>query len=315
MCVALYVGTRPSFFDGEACVDCPVARFVGCDRAGSIFDVQRVMRRRLVDVGEGVRMSEPLEVRWRLEPGHDLHASLSHVGVLAVCSCRDTCVVQLVNLRTNRRVKMEVEHRSLVGFYDDNVVLLTQFERLREAHMDQVFGKPHISTFEEVGTVKDIFPDTDVSTLNEKRMLYYSTLYGKLYKFDVDTRENEHIVFGGMPRSIASLTGISCGVEAVYYDDRDGCAYTLGEDSRRVDVNPPNCDHLTAILPSSSSPRDIGDAVFKYGTRLLRGGKTLDTERLVALSSGCSIVRVYRDVFLALDRSTGSWVLVRIAVA
>ena len=53
-CIALFVSGREDFFEEKACINCSVDIFCACDDADTLFDVDRVMRQKLVDLGEGV---------------------------------------------------------------------------------------------------------------------------------------------------------------------------------------------------------------------------------------------------------------------
>ena len=75
--VALYIAGEENFFVKEACINCPVDRFCACDDADVLFDIDRVMKQRFVDVGEGIRVSEPVTVEKGLWCGRDFFASLS----------------------------------------------------------------------------------------------------------------------------------------------------------------------------------------------------------------------------------------------
>ena len=83
---------------------------------------------------------------------------------------------------------MEVEHWTLCGFYDKNVLLLTYQETLRETRIEDVFEYPDIDIFKEIEGTDNITPWTDVSLLHEIRVLYYRTKNYKLCSFNVDTR-------------------------------------------------------------------------------------------------------------------------------
>ena len=71
---------------------------------------------------------------------------------------------------------------------------------------------------------------------------------------------------------------------------------------------------LTTIFPSASDPKSIQDAVFNYECGLIKCGKKIDTSELMGFENYSSFVRIYKDIFLAYDTKTKSWVLLRIHV-
>ena len=82
---------------------------------------------------------------------------------------------------------MTVESDNLVGFYDDVALLLTYRYSLRKTTVKCVFNNPNVAIFKEIKGTKSIAPPTDVSLLHIKRILYYPTIYYKLFPFNVDT--------------------------------------------------------------------------------------------------------------------------------
>ena len=85
-CLALYIVGRKEFFWEKACINCPVDKYCACDGADVLFDIDGVLRKELVEVGRGVRMTQPLKVEKGFLTGGHIHVSLSHKGVLAVCA-------------------------------------------------------------------------------------------------------------------------------------------------------------------------------------------------------------------------------------
>lgn len=207
---------------------------------------------------------------------------------------------------------MDVEGGTLVGFYDDRALLLMWGQLLRETTVRRIFDEPDIAVFEGIEGPSRVYPCTDVSLLNARRVLYYPTINGRLGVFDVDRRTNTEVEVGRTVRTMASFTGIDCGVRAVFYSD-DRCTYTLGEDGALAEVGGSQSGFLNTAFPSPHS-RSVGDALLKYNSYLVRGGREVGTGGLVALEYNYSVVRVYRDTFLAYDRGTKSWLLTRIAL-
>ena len=299
----------PLFKPSKVHVDMTVNSFRAFPSVERIFDIEEVMKQKLVDVGQGVRMTKPLKVEKNLLTGNHIYVSLSHQGVLAIYANNKT--IQFTNLNTNGQVRMKVEFDSLVGFYDGMVLLLTYYTPLREAKIESVFNNPIVETFEIIEETSYITPYTDVSLLNERRELLYRTRDGKLFSFNVDTKKNTEINLGIGVSTIASFTGIDCNVRAVFKSS-DKCTYTLDMDNTLVKVNGKQNDGLIALFPSGSDPKDISNAVFKYGLKLMKGKNEISTGSLVKFNDWYSVVRIYRDIFLAYDVNVKSWVLVRL---
>lgn len=340
----------PLFVYSEHCVNTTVDKFKAFSAVEKVFDIDAIMGQKLVSIGKRVKMSEPVKVEKRLMNGSYIRTSLSHQGILAVCACSKQYLVQLTDLNNGKQVEMRIENQaddcdntghevppnvlgrrrargcschSLVGFYDDNVLLLTSKMPLREARVRSVFCEPTIEVFREIEGTHDIVSWTDVTLLHERRELYYCTTDSRLFSFNVDTRENARINVGMKIGSIASLTGIDCGAKIVFQNsERRGLklkgwdgkeTYTLNEDNTVTRVNRNNTFVLTTMFPSSSKPKNAKNAVFKYELGLMKGESMIDTNHLVKFKHS-SIVRIYKDVFLAYDRDVLGWVIFRLVV-
>ena len=81
-CIALFVSGREHFFREKACINCPIDKYCVCDGADVLFDIDGVLRKELVEVGRGVRMTQPLKVEKGFLTGGHIYASLSHKGCL-----------------------------------------------------------------------------------------------------------------------------------------------------------------------------------------------------------------------------------------
>ena len=68
---------------------------------------------------------------------------------------------------------------------------------------------------------------------------------------------------------------------------------------------------LSMVFPSNSKSNNIRDLVFKYGYDLVKCKNKINTDHLISFYVD-PFVRVYRDIFLARDKNTGSWVLFRL---
>ena len=309
--IALFVKEKERFFKKKACVNCSINNFCGCDGADLLFGIDRVIMQGLFNVGEGIRMRKLFVVEKGLITGENVFASISHNGILAIYA-DDKGIVQFTSLNNNEKVEINVESTSHVGFYDNKILLLTQGKPLREATVNEVFENPEIKTFREIKGTHNVNPLTDVSLLNARKKLYYPTMDKRLFVFEVDTRKNEEIVTGKRVRLIASLIGIDCGISALFQDDDDNCTYTLNIDGTITKVRGRQDNNLSTLFPSLYNPKDMKDAVFKYGSDLMKNENKIIINHLINFAWG-SIVRVYKDVFLTYDHNTKSWVIFRIA--
>ena len=210
---------------------------------------------------------------------------------------------------------MKVEKVSSVGFYDDRMLLLTSYNPLREGTVESVFDNPSVEVFKEIEGIANVNPFTDVSLLHARCVLYYATTDKKLFSFNVDTRANTEIDVGNKAYTIGSLTGVNCGAKVVFQGGyNDGCTYTLNMDNEVTKVNEKQVGLLTVLFPSGTEPTNIRNGVFKYSDdTIIKGGSKIDTSHLVDFKGNCPAVRVYRDVFLAYNHNTKSWVLVQIS--
>ena len=127
----------------------------------------------------------------------------------------------------------------------------------------------------------------------------------RLFSFNVDTRENTEIDIRRRVGPIASLTGIDSGVKAVFYSFDGYCTYTLNDDNTVTKVNEKQGYTLTTLFPSTSNPTNINNVVFKYGGYLMKDENKLDISELIDFEEYCSVIRVYRDIFLAAGSRKG----------
>ena len=190
---------------------------------------------------------------------------------------------------------------------------MTWGKPLRGATVGEVFDNSKITTFREIEGTGNVNPYTDVSLLQERRVLYYFTTNGKLFAFNVDDRTNTEIDVGGKVLSVTSFTGIDCGVKIVFKSNDDNCTYTLNMDDTVTLVAEKQEYPLAALLPSTSNPKSVRDAVLMYGWNIVKDGRKIDTTHLIRFD-WYSMVRVYKDIFLVYDKGTKSWVLIRILV-
>ena len=277
-----------------------------------VFDIEEVMKKELIDVGEGVKMTEPLKVEKGLITGGSIFASLSHQGILAVCTDKNT--LQFTDLNNGRQVNMKVEDKTLAGFYDAMILLLTYDRPQREATVGSVFNNSTVETFKEIEGTDDVWPYTDVTLLHIRRVLYYPTISDRLFSFNVDTRENKEIDVGKRVNYIASFTSIDCDMKVVFQDDDDKYIYILNNDDTITKVDEIQDKYPTTIFPPMSNSKNIKNAVFKYDNVLFKDGNKLYTSNFITFDWYPSVIRIYRDVFLAFDDDAKSWYILRITV-
>lgn len=312
----ILLNEKISMFETKYCINTTVDKFRAFFSVEDVFDIEKVMERELIDVGQEVKMSEPLKVEKSLMTGDYIRTSLSHNGVLAICVYSGrSYTIQFTDLENGKQVKMEVENTTLVGFYDSMALLLTQEKRLREATVESVFKNPSIEIFKIIEGTHNAYPGTDVSLLQKTRVLYYNTRNDRLFFFNVDTRKDERIFVFQKIWTMGSLTGIDCGIKALFKSENtyNYNTYALNMDDSETKVVKKQYNEFTTVFPSTTNSKNIKDAVFKYDSNLVKGKKKIDTSKLIKFG-GYSVVRIYKDIFLAYDYSSKSWVLIRILV-
>lgn len=276
------------------------------------------MEQELVEVGEGIKISRPVEVRKELKSiGKWFYISLSYKGILSIHSTtRDTDdyeytpgdginILQLTNLNNNNQVKIEAESESIVAFYDKRMILLTFNKPLREAEVKDVFRK--------IGKL-DVFPYSDTGLVLVRRILYCTTIDRTPYKYNVDTKENTKFDIGHKIWSFGSLFGIDIDVQCVFQDDYDECTYVVRDDDNVEEIRGRERYNFTSIFASSSNSSDIEMGVLQYWSDLIKDDKKIEFSSPVKFYED-SIIRIYRDIFLLYDGNTKHWVLSRIIIS
>lgn len=310
----IYMSEKAVLTRKKSCINCSVNDYCGCERADELFNVETIMKLKLSDICEGIKISDPIKPNWKLRRGEVSFASLSPHGILAICSDDEGYGIEFTNLNINKQVIIEVEDNTNIGFYDDNVILLTWQRPLRECKINKLFNEPSISAFTHIGTVEYICPEADTSIINSTRVLYYTSALFLPFAFNVDTRINEELYAGRNVYWLASFTGINCGVKFIFQSN-DNNTYTYKQDCSVSHIRSKMIDApLTAILPCATDSLNVEKAVHKHGCYLVTGDKVTLPRKPITLGDGYSIIRVYRDVFLVYDLNIFDWILCRIII-
>ena len=317
--VIFFISSREGFFVTPCCIDCPVEAYCAFPAADFVLDVDAVLGKPLVEIGAGIKVSEPVEVDRSLRTGSFVSASLSHEGVLATYVYDDTHLVQLTDFVENRQVDIEVEGRTTVGFYDDVVLFITDAMTPRESRIKKVFEEHSVEVFEYIVDLEGIDCYIDVSRLPSTKKLLYSDVCCELCEYDFVTRRNRRVGIEKRVCCMGSLTGIDVGVKCVF-DEEYGelFTYSLGDDGEVKHVlDVYNESSLVAFIPSLSHPLDLE----KWGLKIYSEGPCYINKDIVFNMTGVekgynfsSIVRVYKDIFLLHDDGHLRWVLVKILV-
>ena len=308
-----YVASGEGFFETPCCIDCEIEEYCAFDNADRVLGVESVYEKRMIDIGEGIVISEPLVVEKGLRvEGEYFRASLSHQGILAIYSYDRKDIIQFTNLINGEQVEVKVEHWSNTAFYDNKVILLTGGKPLREARVEEVFNEQDTSVFKKIGDVDEVSSYADTSLLHSRRVLCYKSIQDIPYEFNVDTRENKRIEIEQKVLYFSSLMGINCGVKAVFKDVDNRFTYILGWDNKVTLLHEVKEGSLTSLFASSTDPSDLSRGVLKYSNYLIKGGNRIDPREPIHFEPCQSIIRIYRDIFLLLDDNIKKWVLSRI---
>lgn len=268
---------------------------------------------KLIDLGNGVKISPIVPLENTLKGGSDAIASISHEGIMAVYTGNGGCVVQFSDLSSSDQFSITVENESKVGFYDDKIVLLTTGQVLREVEYEKLMTQKNTSAFRNINSVS-VICKADVSKLNATKILYYTSINYDVYKFDFSNMKNISYNFGRKATSIASSSGICNRYDGIFHEFQGNrWSYTsLGGNNSQI-----FCENteIAIIIPSVSDPNNTG-RMLKVLTNCcfyFQPGTTVGIDKYV-VPAPFSIVRVYRDVFVMYDRNKSAWVAARIVV-
>lgn len=316
--VAMYVALREDFFIHPCQINCPISEFCAFPGADTILGIDEALRSETVDIGLGVLVSRPVDFPLVEACGEWTRASLSHKGIFAVCFGNIEFSVDFVNLVTGERGRIEVEDITLVGFYNNLAIFLTGEQPLREVYVNDVFKGNHKIVLRVIGNVESAHYYSDVSLLNETRILYFRTQAWTPYSYNVDTKEEKRILEGRSLLSFACLTGVDVGCRAVFHGD--GCGestYAINNDGSietLMDTSPDGL--LTVYVPSYSQLHNPHKGMRLYANNEFYIGETKGgrISNPFDYNGSYSIVRLYQDIFIVLDERVAKWVLVRIIV-
>ena len=155
-------------------INTTVDKFQAFPFIGDVFDVDGIMKQKLVNLGEEIKISGLLKIDDELITGDDIFASLSHQGILAISVHSDNdYIIQFTDLCTNKQVEVKAEHESIIAFYDDMILLLTWEKPLRETRLENVFDSPTIEMFKEIEGTNDALHTQMFSyQLNERTLVF-----------------------------------------------------------------------------------------------------------------------------------------------
>lgn len=330
--ISLYIANRLEFFANKYHINCNVLDYCAYPNADLFEGVKEAMQEKLIHIGKGISVSTPVIIKKKLRKGLYIHATLSHEGVLAICSLMgNQHEIELTDLRTNNQCLIPVEEASSAAFYDDKIIVIVSRYPLRESKVSDIFESPDSINYKELGSVKRVSSNLDTSLLHATRALLYKSMDFIPYKYNVDTKENIRILGDLSVWSFGCMTGINTGVEGVfraggddnftYAYNKDGTTTLLSETKPMIyyTKSKPVGPHavLTNVLPSMLHPEDLGKAVRLYANGCFYVGAD-DKESIpfgpFQYQGGHSIVRLFKDIHLAYDHKKKNWIIVKICV-
>ena len=253
-----------------------------------------------------------------------VYAALSPSGTLAVHMYdKNGFAIYFINLVNGDRTRIPIEDWTSMGFYDDKVVFVTIGKPIRECSLANIWMRFDGLELIDKGGPEDIMCDTDMSLINERRVFYYATTSGDMYRYNVDSGLHEHVPTGVQVSGICPTTGIDTGFEVLFTGEGEGW-----EDVHLYGININNgevkklfstkADRVfSMVIPSSSQPFDISKAIMlSFNGRFYSGThpEGVVFQAPLGYNRDMSLVRLYKDVFLMLDSVSHEWFLVRLAV-
>lgn len=301
------------------------------------FGLGALAERMLVEVGDGIHISEPLLVelpcnhRGRVEGVY-----LSHRGLLIQSFCVDEGTskhpdvrhyMMLLCLDTSRENVFRIGGTAIPCFYDDKVIFVSTWRHLSEANVEDLFGWEgflHLPPAISIGgdpnrilrvLVKEsrILASADPTLLNERRELYYIAHMNKLYCYNVDTKANSIVDVGMKVHHIIPTKGIDSGAKVIFRGKgRYNYVLTQTNSITRLTYGK-RWREARGVFLRREDPRDVNGAVFEYATYFLKDSKKVRIEEPIDLRDVYCIIRLFEDMFLL--RFCRKWALCRIVVS
>eukprot|EP00766_Chilomastix_caulleryi_P002348 gnl/Chilomastix_caulleri/3331.p1 GENE.gnl/Chilomastix_caulleri/3331~~gnl/Chilomastix_caulleri/3331.p1 ORF type:complete len:189 (+),score=19.11 gnl/Chilomastix_caulleri/3331:243-809(+) len=147
---------------------------------------------------------------------------------------------------------------------------------------------------------------TDVSIIQSTGKLYFSTMMCLTYCYFLKTGKIGSVPHQFKVWGFCSLSGINCGAQCIYqeaYSKRKTvCVHEDGTCSPIPLLL--NESGVIAVFPSKSSPGDFTKALFKTLGGFVINYSHVSTPTFLSVDPFHSIVRVYDDIFITINRKT-----------
>ena len=298
-----------SWMDADSDMDERIVNFSAFPNAEKMKYIKDSYKEDLINISENIKISKPVVFERPGFASDDCYASISHNGILAFSYRIATGYsLQFVDLLSERARSVEMDKAVLIGFYNDEAVLIRQGCPLSVIKVDSFFDPMGYPAFEDVTEVQCGNTVSDVTRLNKTRRLYFKgNEDAALYVYNVDTKECSNVESQSVS-SFIETTGIDLGFNTLMSLDAGGAVFGIKEDNSVVSVGGNVPDGASVIIPSSKKPDDIdrwftvSGFVPQTNTEFMKFGNTI------------SLVRVWRDVFMVYDETRANWVFMRIIV-
>ena len=241
------------------------------------------------------------------------------------------------------KVRYTILSRALEPSEDSLVSLITGriLAPIHDSASSIQLQAPTLSHTPDTRTINSVFDsliDTDVlnwcDTARAPEGLVFYAAWGPVRRLNLATHEITELETGTRAAAVLSTTGISIPGVAVVYASIESPQGDHREDDEELDaavytlraVTDGGTDTLirtlseagTLCLPSASAPQDLAGAlVLDYSQAAVVGSSppfALSTPNGFAYSRPVSMVRLYRDVFLAANGADGRFCCLRVAV-
>lgn len=276
-----------------------------------------VMEQPMLNVAGNIKISKPTKIDMNLmNNGKDFTSSISHNGVIAICSkTGDKYKLQITSLKDGRVLNTSVENRSTVGFYDNKIILITQNEVLRERDINSFLSDGNISKFKLYSHTGQMNSHTDTSQINRTKVLFYAMEKTKclrclnLSNKSISTLNKDMKISHFVPFVSANIQNFFLlqdaelkNIYSLNYNGQIEKLYSLKTPFR---------------LDSVVSPSNIKDIVQKSVLInegiMYKNNNTLKIDNCPNLQEAGSIVRVDGSLYIAFDPVQKCWVSFRVA--